>query len=179
MRSPILSVILFWVLSLTDAPVAGETLPPSADVVQAAFDRFVQAASQTNCPAELEARETLLSVGPSSFRSLRKPIGITASGECGDPVMTCSRDRLPTTIGLKALSGKSLEDFRGYVYGEGAVVIGGAELSTSVDTLTAVTRKCGRFRAAEAYLAWLKSARPELYGSVAYRPQSRRARASR
>ena len=179
MKSPILSVILFWVLSLTDAPVAGETLhlrptsckPPSTDLSKPLAEPIAR--------PNLKPARRCFPWARSSFRSLRKPLGITASGECGDPVMTCSRDRLPTTIGMKAPSGKSLKDFRGYVYGEGAVVIGGAELSTSVDALTAVTRKSGRFRAAKAYLEWLKSVRPELYGSVAYRPQSRRARASR
>jgi hypothetical protein len=82
-------------------------------------------------------------------------------------------------IGLKALSGKSLEDFGGYTYAEGAFVTGGIELSMWVDSLTAVKRKAGRFRAAEAYLEWIKAERPELYASVNYRPQSRSGAASR
>jgi HEAT repeats len=77
-------------------------------------------------------------------------------------------------VGLKALSGKSLEDFEGYIYGEGAVVLGGFELSTPVDPLTVVERKSGRFRAAEAYLKWLRAERPELYSFLNYRPKPRR-----
>jgi HEAT repeats len=269
MRSPILSVALFWGLAIADASLAGDTVPPSADAVQAAFDRFVQAASRTNWPAELEAREALLSLGPviipkltaaardhgewrvrrscydlltrsfadddrtadtllrhglidqdsgiryqSAFylgdlkvqraeQALRAAYeGATGKddqffrftlakslAQLGRPdvlpvlIAAISDDAYMSrhigNIGLKALSGKSLEDFGGYVYGEGAFVIGGFECSGSVDALTVIKRKSGRFRAAEAYLEWLKAARPELYGSVNYRPKSRRAAASR
>jgi HEAT repeat protein len=77
-------------------------------------------------------------------------------------------------IGLKALSGKNLEDFEGYAYAEGIYVIGGIELMTPVDALTAVERKSGRFQAAKAYLIWLKTERPELYSFLNYRPTPRR-----
>jgi HEAT repeat protein len=77
-------------------------------------------------------------------------------------------------IGLKALSGKNLEDFEGYAYAEGSYVIGGMELTTPVDALTAVERKSGRFQAAKAYLIWLKTERPELYSILNYRPKPRR-----
>ena len=269
MRSRILSVTLFWGLTLADASLAGETLPPSADAVQAAFDRFVQAASRTNWPAELEAREALLTLGPVIIPKLTEAardhrewrvrrscydlltrsfanddrtadallqhglhdqdsgIRYQSAFYLGDlkvqraeqalraafekatgnddqlyrftlakslaqlgqadvlPVLIAAvsddayMSRHIGNIGLKALSGKSLDDFGGYVYGEGAFVTGGLELSASVDALTAVKRKSGRFRAAEAYLEWLKAERPELYCSVNYRLQSRRAAASR
>ncbi|WP_254054008.1 HEAT repeat domain-containing protein [Singulisphaera sp. GP187] len=80
-------------------------------------------------------------------------------------------------IGLKALSGKSLEDFGGYVYGEGAYVSGGNEFKMKLDALTSAERKAGRFQAATAYLKWLKTERPDLYRSVNYRPNSRKAAA--
>jgi hypothetical protein len=73
-------------------------------------------------------------------------------------------------IGLKALSGKNLEDFEGYQYAEGAVVIGGIEASTPVDAITSAQKKAQRFQAATAYFKWLKSERPELYRFVTYRP---------
>jgi len=82
-------------------------------------------------------------------------------------------------IGLKALSGKSLEDFGGYVYGEGSSVIGGAELMMPVDALASSERKAGRFQAATAYLKWLRTERPDLYRSVNYRRKSRKAAPAR
>ena len=72
-------------------------------------------------------------------------------------------------IGLKALSGKSLEDFEGYHYAEGAVVIGGIECKTEVDAITSAEKKAQRFQAAAAYFRWLKTERPELYKNVTYR----------
>jgi HEAT repeat protein len=72
-------------------------------------------------------------------------------------------------IGLKALSGKNLEDFEGYHYPEGAYVIGGQELATGFDAIAAAEKKVERFRAATAYFKWLKSERPELYKYATYR----------
>jgi len=269
MRPSILSVTLFWVLTFADTSLAGETLPRSADAVQAAFDRFVQVASRTNWPAELEAREALVFVGPviipklteaardhresrvrrscydlltrsfaddertadtllrhglldqdseiryqSAFylgdlkvQRAEQALRAAFDGATGKDDMfirfTLAKslaqlgqaDVLPVliaaisddaymprhigNIGLKALSGKCLEDFGGYVYAEGAFVIGGAEFSTPVDALTAMEKKSRRFRAAEAYLQWLKAERPELYSSVNYRRKSPKAAAPR
>jgi hypothetical protein len=65
MRSPILFAALFWILGSSADSLAEEKVPPSADGVQAAFDKFVQAASRTsNWSAELEARQALVSLGP-------------------------------------------------------------------------------------------------------------------
>lgn len=237
--------------------------------LQAAFDKFVQAASRTNWPAELEAREALLSLGPviipklteaarehgerrvrrscydlltrsfaddertadtllrhglldqdsgiryqSAFYlgdlkvqraeqalraafegatgkddlfirfTLAKSLAELGRADVLPVLITAVSDnaymsRHMGNIGLKALSGKSLEDFEGYVYGEGAYVSGGNELQMQVNALTAIERKARRFRAAEAYIKWLKAERPELYSSVNYRPKSRRAAASR
>jgi HEAT repeat protein len=72
-------------------------------------------------------------------------------------------------IGLEGLSGKNLEDFEGYHYGEGAIVIGGIEALTPGDAITSAEKKAQRFQAATAYFKWLKSERPELYMYVTYR----------
>ena len=72
-------------------------------------------------------------------------------------------------IGLKALSGKNLEDFEGYHYAEGAFVIGGIEASSPFDAITSAEKKAQRFQAATAYFKWLKTERPELYRYATYR----------
>jgi hypothetical protein len=83
----------------------------------------------------------------------------------GDSFMT----RHVGNIGLKALSGKNLEDFEGYHYAEGAFVSGGNEFITPFDAITAAEKKARRFQAATAYFKWLKAERPELYRNAAYR----------
>jgi HEAT repeat protein len=270
MRSPILFAALFWILGSSADSLAEEKVPPSADGVQAAFDKFVQAASRTsNWSAELEARQALVSLGPiiipklteaarehrewrvrrscydlltrsfaddertadtllrhglldqdseiryqSAFylgdlkvRRAEQALRAAFEGasrkedlfirftlakslaQLGRPdvlpvLITAVSDdaymsRHIGNIGLKALSGKSLEDFEKYVCGEGAYVSGGNEFQMPVDALTAIERKARRFRAAETYLKWLKAEHPELYNSINYRPKSRRAAASR
>lgn len=72
-------------------------------------------------------------------------------------------------IGLKALSGKNLEDFEGYHYAEGAFVSAGREAGSPFDAITAAEKKARRFQAATAYFKWLKAERPELYSYVTYR----------
>jgi hypothetical protein len=72
-------------------------------------------------------------------------------------------------IGLKALSGKDLEDFEGYHYAEGAWVIGGLEFASSFDAITSAEKKAQRFQGATAYFKWLKTERPELYRYATYR----------
>jgi hypothetical protein len=72
-------------------------------------------------------------------------------------------------IGLKALSGKNLEDFEGYHYAEGTFVSGGKELRGPFDAITSAEKKVQRFQAATAYFKWLKTERPELYRYVTYR----------
>jgi HEAT repeat protein len=71
-------------------------------------------------------------------------------------------------IGLRALSGKSLEDFEGYHYAEGAFVIGGIEAVSPFDAITSAEKKAQRFQAATAYFKWLKAERPELYRYATY-----------
>jgi hypothetical protein len=265
MRSSILFAVLFWISGSSADSLADEKAAPSADGAQAVFDRFVQAASQTDWRAESKAREALVSLGPVvvpklmdaarghsewrvrrscyelltrsfaedertadtllRFGLLDQDPGIrylcafilgdlkvqraeqalqtafaTAMGKDdeffrftlakslaelgkadGLPVLIAAvsddsyMSRHVGNIGLKALSGKNLEDFEVYAYAEGSYCLGGFELSMAVDTLTAVERKSGRFRAAEAYLKWLKAERPDMYSFVDYRPKPRRA----
>jgi hypothetical protein len=269
MKSSILFAALFLVSVSSGVSLADDAVKPSPAAVQAAFDAFVQAASQTNWPAELEARNRLLCLGPEivprlldaarvhadsrvrrscfdlltrSFASdertadtlLRDGLhdqdaGIRYQSAFGlgdfkiqraEPALRAAfvgatgkddqfirytlakslaqlgkADVLPVliaavsendfmsrhvgNIGLKALSGKSLEDFGGYSYGEGAFVSGGMEFMVPFDPVVSVDRKVARFQAAKAYLEWLKTERPELFGSLNHRPKSRRAAAPR
>ena len=70
---------------------------------------------------------------------------------------------------LKALSGKSLEDFGGYDCREGAFTSGGT-FSYPVEILASVERKAERFQAAAAYLKWLKAEHPDLYEAANRHP---------
>lgn len=72
-------------------------------------------------------------------------------------------------IGLKALSGKNLEDFENYHYAEGTYCLGGFEFKTPIDAITLAEKKAQRFQAATAYFKWLKSEHPELYKYATYR----------
>jgi HEAT repeat protein len=256
--------MLPWAVALAAVARADEPHAPSPDVVQAAFDKFVQAASQTNWPDELAAREVLLALGPAiipkltetarthgeprvrrscydlltrsfsdddrtadallrhglldqdcdiryraafclgDFKVRRAEEALRAAydGATGkdDQFMRFTlakslaqlgkADVLPTlyqavsddafmprhigNIGLKALSGKNLEDFEGYKYVERAFVTGGVELSTPFDALTLSERKAARFQAATAYFKWLKEERPDLYSFVTYHERSRK-----
>jgi HEAT repeat protein len=80
MRSFILSITLLWSVSLAAESSAGENPCPSGDAVQAAFDRFVEAASRTNGPAALDARDALVSLGPEVVPKLTE-----AAREHGEP----------------------------------------------------------------------------------------------
>ncbi len=72
-------------------------------------------------------------------------------------------ERYMASIGLKALSGKNLDEFEGYRFGEGACVTGGRELMVPLDAVADTERKARRFAAAAAYFRWLKAERPDLY----------------
>ena len=273
MRLSILFAALLWGLGSLANTLAGEEPPPSADITQAAFDTFVEAASgstsRSGGPSEAEARAALVSLGPvvvpklaeaarahddwrvrrscyrvltrsfaedertadalfqhglldedagiryesafhlGSFKVQRAEQALRAAlerakgkdeeyfrftvakslAELGKPdrlrdlifaaLDDAHMSRYVGNIGLKALSGKSLEDFEGYDYGEGTYVIGGLELQAPLDFLTMVERKSGRFQAAKAYLEWLKAERPELYGVIDPRRKLREAAAAR
>jgi hypothetical protein len=63
MKVSILSATLIWNLVLTSFSLAEGNLPPSADPVQTAFDKLVQASTHTDWPAEADARKELASLG--------------------------------------------------------------------------------------------------------------------
>ena len=96
-----------------------------------------------------------------SLAQLGESCGLRLLYECvtADAYM----DRYMANIGLKALSGKDLGDFNGYLFAEGASVTGGRELMVPLDALTVTERKAKRFAAAAAYFRWLKAERPDLY----------------
>jgi HEAT repeat protein len=66
-------------------------------------------------------------------------------------------------LGIKALSGKDLNDFDGYQYGEDAFVSGGREAEVALDAVSESSHKAKRFRALASFCQWLKEQRPELY----------------
>jgi hypothetical protein len=263
MRSLRLSLASLAVLALLRSLTLGAVPPgepdsPSAEPVQAAFDKLVRACVGTDWPAELVARGELVALYPKALPKLiesaqhheearvrrscyqlltdayakdERAIGTAVRRGLGDrdPAVryhcasllgdlkvadaaqdlraalkgatgedeeffrfTVSKslaqlgeaDVLPElydavsddsymarhvgNIGLKALSGKDLEDFEGYHYAEGALVIGGIELLTLSDAITSAEEKAHRFQAATAYFKWLKAERPEVYRYATY-----------
>lgn len=269
MRSSILIAALLGGLASSANSVASEEPAPSVDLVQDAFDKFVQAARRTDWPAEAEARKALASLGPAvvpklteaarghgewrvrrscyevltrsfaedertvdtllrhglldrepgiryqsafylgDFKIQRAEQALRAAYEQakGDEnrflrftlakslAQLGKADLLPAlfgavsddaymsrhvgNIGLKALSGKDLEDFEGYRYAEGASVSGGIEYMVPFDALTSAEKKALRFKAAAAFFRWLKEEKPELYNFVTDRRPSRKASGSR
>lgn len=267
MRSFVLASALFLASGFSGGSLADEAVKSPTDKVNAAFVKFVHAASQTDWPAELEARNALLSLGPEIVPKLtdaarvhgdtrvrRSCYDLLTRSFAGDertadtllnhglhdqdgriryesafylgdfkiqraePALRVAlaeatgkgdqfirftlakslaqlgqTDVLPVliaavsenhymsrhvgNIGLKGLTGRSLDDFGGYTYGEGAWVSGGVEMMMPFDPVGSVERQAARFQAAKAYLAWLKTERPELYSSLSFRPKSRRAEA--
>ena len=72
-------------------------------------------------------------------------------------------------IGLKALFGKSLEDFEGYHTPREPASMVALSWGLRVDAITLAENKAQRFQAAAAYFKWLKTAHPELYENLTYR----------
>lgn len=73
-------------------------------------------------------------------------------------------------IGLKALTGKSLDDFGNYNYGEGAFVSGGREaMLMNPDPLASATTLAQRYAASRDFLQWLQTERPMLYETLVTR----------
>lgn len=66
-------------------------------------------------------------------------------------------------IGIKAITGKNLNDFDGYDYSEGAFVSGGVEAVMAFDAVVDSERKARRFQALSSFCKWLKKERPDLY----------------
>jgi hypothetical protein len=75
--------------------------------------------------------------------------------------------RYLSNLGLKALTGKDLNDFEGYDYHEGAFVSGGRELIMQRRPIEDSERRAKRFLAIAAYCRWLKEAKPEIYKHLA------------
>jgi hypothetical protein len=74
--------------------------------------------------------------------------------------------RMMANSGIKALTGKNLNDF-GYQYGEGAFVSGGKEaVSLQIDGIGDAEKKANRFRALADWCKWLKAAHPEYYKHI-------------
>jgi hypothetical protein len=71
--------------------------------------------------------------------------------------------RMMGNRGLKALTGKNLDDFAGYQFGEGAFVSGGKEAIGTFDAVRVSETRAKRYAAAEAYFKWLQKERPDLY----------------
>lgn len=75
-------------------------------------------------------------------------------------------DRSLGNIGLKAISGRSLDNFEGYRFGEEKNVIGGQELQTPFQPIKDSEQKARRFLAIAAYSRWLRDTRPDVYRLV-------------
>ena len=59
--------------------------------------------------------------------------------------------RYLSNIGIKALTGKDLNDFDGYQYGEGTFVSGGREAQMALDAVRESSNKAKRFRALASF----------------------------
>lgn len=74
--------------------------------------------------------------------------------------------RYLANLGIKALSGKNLNDFD-YDYSEGALVSGGREAKRPRRPIEDNKLRASRYRALANYFRWLRDAHPELYKHVA------------
>jgi hypothetical protein len=72
-------------------------------------------------------------------------------------------DRYMANIGIKALSGKDLNDFNGYEYGEGAFVSGGVETLHDEAPEDTAEKLAKRYMAIASFCKWLREQHPELY----------------
>lgn len=69
-------------------------------------------------------------------------------------------------LGAKALTGRNLEDFNDYKYGEGAFVSGGVEASFDVAPEHYHSLVAKRHQALADYCSWLAKERPEIYKHI-------------
>jgi hypothetical protein len=74
--------------------------------------------------------------------------------------------RMMSNVGIKALTGKDLNDFS-YEYGEGAFVSGGNEYRAALRPIHDAELKASRFQAVAKFCRWLQSEKPELYAILA------------
>lgn len=76
-------------------------------------------------------------------------------------------ERYQANLGLKALSGRDLGEFKdeadGYDWGEGAVVSGGEEAKFFLRPIEDAEQKSRRYGALAAWSRWLKQEKPDLY----------------
>jgi hypothetical protein len=86
-------------------------------------------------------------------------------------------ERYLANIGLKALTGKNLDDFD-YDYREGRYVIGGVEWVGPVRPIEDAELRSGRYRALASYCRWLKEERPQLYKELDPMTMLRRRRSA-
>ncbi|CAN5378951.1 hypothetical protein BH10PLA2_BH10PLA2_37800 [soil metagenome] len=100
----------------------------------------------------LAAQKSLAELGDSDvFPHLCKALGSDSY-----------QDRILGNVGIKALSGRNLNEFGNYDFAEGAYFLG-VQLSVGIDGIRDAERKAKRFQALTAYCRWLKEARPDLY----------------
>ncbi|MCA9109783.1 MAG: hypothetical protein KDA52_07540 [Planctomycetaceae bacterium] len=79
-------------------------------------------------------------------------------------------ERYQANVGLKALSGRDLNDFAdetdGYQWGEGAFVSGGEETRMMLHPIADAELKAGRYTALAAWARWPKAERSKLYAEL-------------
>ena len=108
---------------------------------------------------------------------LLRAIAAKSLADCGDAsglrtlIEAAQNDfympRYAASQGLKSLTGKNLNDFAGYNFGEGAFVSGGVEARIlNPDPASVARTKAGRWTALVKYLEWLQVHRPDLYNSL-------------
>gem|GEM_PF-6807129 len=128
-----------------------------------------------------EARETLYKqMRHDHTEDWQRFVAAKSLGEMGDTralrilIEAAQHDRyMPRhfgNLGLKALTGKSFDDFGEYSYGEGAFVSGGVEATMmNPDPLATATTLAQRYTACRDFLKWLQTERPTVYETLVTR----------
>jgi RNA polymerase sigma factor (sigma-70 family) len=70
-------------------------------------------------------------------------------------------------LGVKVLTGKTLNDFGKYDFHEGAIIIGGQEAVGEFDGVAHADKRMKRYEALLAFCTWLRKERPDLYKHLA------------
>ncbi|MDP7014993.1 MAG: M56 family metallopeptidase [Pirellulaceae bacterium] len=71
-------------------------------------------------------------------------------------------DRYQANIGIKAITGRDLNDFGDYKWGEGAAVSGGVEVRRAGRRVADIELKANRYLAIAEFHKWLQGEKPEL-----------------
>jgi hypothetical protein len=66
-------------------------------------------------------------------------------------------------LGVKALTGRTLNAFDGYDFFEGATILGGQEAAMEFDAIVRAEKRMKRYQAILSFCTWLKKERPDLY----------------